>query len=115
MPTSIKTILHNAYQPLVLLKPYLRLALLLLTGFTAVGMGAEALGRNAETPLNPFEAYLDIFPGQPLSAVVKRGVSCWFVEDYYATPTQEHCVLTPTAGIFSMIEVMGFRLFQRNN
>ena len=65
MPTSIKTILHNAYQPLVLLKPYLRLALLLLTGFTAVGMGAEALGRNAETPLNPLKPIWIFSPVSP--------------------------------------------------
>lgn len=106
-PASIKTILQNKHLSLALLKPYFSLALLLLTGFTVASVGVGALERNTETHSNPFEVYLDIFPGQPMSAVVERGFSCFFVPSYYKHPAQNICTMRPPAGIFSGIGITG--------
>lgn len=89
----------------LLSKSFFGLALLCLISFSIVSVGAEAVGRISQPILKPFEAYLDIFPDQPLSAVVVRGFSCRVSHYHYAQPVQTLCVLTPTASIFSRIEV----------
>ncbi|MEZ4671228.1 MAG: hypothetical protein R3E39_25265 [Anaerolineae bacterium] len=87
-------------------RPFLSLALLFVTVFTVAGIGVSVAGHSSQPLVDAFNSYLDIFPGQPISAVVERGFCCRLVENYYTTPTEEHFALIPPTGIFSIIEVV---------
>lgn len=85
---------------------YLLVAVITLTGFTTVGLGAIVFAQHGDPPANPFAAYADIFPGQPGSAVVARGLSCAAnAHNYYQSEDYETCILDPTASAFSQIWV----------
>lgn len=83
-----------------------------LIGFMAFSSGARSLAQRTLPPASPFEAYLDIFPGQPMSALEGRGFSCQFAQNqnYYAKPPEvpeDQCLFTSAVGIFSAIKVVG--------
>ena len=104
----VKIALYSKRHSFALLTPYLSLSVRLLLGLATVGLGADALAHvTSQTLSNPFESYRDIFPGQPMSALEGRGFSCQFAQDhnYYATPLEGQCLLTPATGRFSSIEV----------
>ena len=104
----VKVAFRTRYLSLALLTPYVNLSLRLLLAFALGGVVVDTLARNAQPAPNPFVNYLDIFPGQSMSAVEERGFSCQFAQNhnYYTTPAEEHCELIPPEDIFSAIEVV---------
>jgi hypothetical protein len=92
---------------LTLYQLYLRVIALLVASFALISLGAVTMSKYIPPPPNPFVAYLDIFPGQPMSAVVQRGFSCQSIENYYTNPPESRCILTLTNRIFSTIQVAG--------
>lgn len=92
--------------------PLLLIVFILLIGFAAVTMAVRLVAQYSIAPANPFPAYADVFPGQPVSAVKARPFSCWSDYKYYHNPTEgddptaESCIFTPASGIFSSVQVI---------
>ena len=84
----------------------LRLAFILLTGFTVAILGAHTFALNGPRLSNPFAVYADIFPGQPASAIETRAFSCPSDHNYYQAPSGLYCSFTPENGAFSYIGVV---------
>jgi hypothetical protein len=76
----------------------------MVSGFTAVSVGARALAGYTASPPNPFAAFADVLPGQPRSAIVARGFSCP-VSFFSPGVTEESCILNLATGSFSQIQV----------
>lgn len=91
--------------PRLRLSPRLLTVVIMLIGFGVVNMGLMVLARYTPTPTNPFPAYADVFPGQPMSSVKARAFSCSMDYDYYLYAATE-CTLTPAEGIMSSIGVI---------
>lgn len=103
----VRNVLHNRQHYFVLLTPYLGVSFRVLLGISAVCLGANVLGHTAPPAPNPFVDYLDIFPGQSMTTLAVRGFSCQSVQNYYTTPAEGRCRLSPASGLFSDIEVAG--------
>lgn len=94
------------------LSPFWVIVFTLLVGLAVVNMGVRALAQFAVPPANPFPDYADVLPGQPATALETRAFSCQLNYDFYydrtetADPIEESCIFTPSAGIFSSIQVM---------
>lgn len=94
-----------SYIPRLRLSPRLLTVVILLIGFGVVSLGLMVLARYTPAPTNPFPAYADVFPGQPMSAVEARAFSCSVDHDYYLY-ADIACILTPTEGVFSSIQIV---------
>ena len=89
----------------LLLPRYLLMApIILMGGFGLVIMGALGLMHYADLPSNPFAAYADVFPGQPIRALSAHEPSCW--HDYYLDVSETRCNLSPKSGVFSEVAVI---------
>jgi hypothetical protein len=77
----------------------------MVTGFAVVTIGVKVLSKPIVAPFDPFSAYVDIFPGQHMSAVRARGFLCNSTYDYYHDPAVEDCTFTPAAGVISGVNV----------
>jgi hypothetical protein len=87
---------------------YMRLMLMVVTGFTVVNIAATVLGGYVEgRPLfNPFAAWVDALLGQPRSVIDARAFSCPIsTYNYYVTLTEDHCYLTLTGGAIAQVSV----------
>jgi hypothetical protein len=90
--------------PIPKLPPYLRLAFIILSGFSVANIGVRAMGQYTLPP-NPFFVFADIFPGQLGTATEGYEFSC--VRDYYnPTPLEERCGYNLPTGMFSSINVI---------
>lgn len=90
-----------AYTTPLRLSPYVRLAIILLSGFALATIGAMAFAQSTVPslpPFNPYLEYADIFPGQRLSSADGRAYSCW--GNYFKNkPASEvSCRFTPASG-----------------
>jgi len=72
---------------------------LFLTVFASISVIFLMTLPERASPIDPFEPYADIMPGQSLDTGLEYGFKCQFV---FST---ESCYLTPETGIFSNIEV----------
>ena len=88
------------------LSPYVRFALILLTGFAIANIGTRILALTATALPNPFAAYADILPGQPANAIETRAFSCPSNHNYYQAPSGLYCTFTPVDGVFSNVTVV---------
>jgi hypothetical protein len=74
----------------------------LIGGFGMVIMSVVGLMHYASPPSDPFAAYADVFPGQPISALEARGFVCTLWEDdYYHEASERHCSLHLETGDFT--------------
>ena len=88
--------------------PYLRLALILLSGLALTNLGMRAFAQSTQfsaPPPNPFLEYADIFPGQPISAVEARTFSCWSNHNYYDS-LERACSSELTSGVFATVDML---------
>ena len=86
--------------------PYLRFAFLMVCGFTMAIFGDSVLSKPMVAPVDPFSAYVDIFPGQSVSAVHARGFVCRSAYNFDRDPMEGVCTFTPAADIVSNIYAM---------
>jgi hypothetical protein len=87
---------------------YLRLMLMVVTGFTVVNVGATVLGGYLESrPLfNPFAAWVDALLGQPRSVIDARSFACpMSAYNPSAHRAEEHCYLKLTGSDIAEIDV----------
>lgn len=86
---------------------YLRIMLATLVSISVITLGVYALAQQMEQPSNPFSPYVDIFLGQPQSAVVAQGFSCamYFNGGYYSG-LDDYCTLKLAQGAVSSIGVL---------
>jgi hypothetical protein len=86
---------------------FILIPITMAVAFTVLIIGARVLGASLPLPPDPFEAYADLFPGQPRSAAVASGFSCpasFFNPGAVPLPI-ETCVFWPVTGPFSQIIV----------
>jgi hypothetical protein len=83
---------------------YLLVVPIIWLGLTVVSLGAIAWARYGVPSPNPFSSYVDIFPGQPSSALQARGFSCSMEFNRYTS--NEYCFSYPAAGVFSKVGVV---------
>jgi hypothetical protein len=77
----------------------------MISGFGLIILSVLGSMRDAELPHNPFTAYADVFPGQPIQALNAHGFVCSSPDySYRHDPAETHCVLRPEQGAFSYIE-----------
>jgi len=89
--------------------PLVFIVSIMVGGFAVAILGVRAVAQSIPTTPapNPFPAYADVYPGQPMSAVETRGFSCQYSYDLYHRPSDVHrpteasCVFTPASGMFS--------------
>lgn len=86
--------------PPVRLPFYLRVILLTTSVVAVVVVSWTLLVKITARPQAPFSAYTDVFPGQPHSAVLARGISCDPDPDLTLT---QYCTHAPSTGPFSLI------------
>jgi hypothetical protein len=79
---------------------------MMFIGFAVVNLGVSAWAHYTPSPSNPFLAYASVFPGQPASAVEAMAFSCRETYAYYHHPEEMYCTFTPTADVFSYVEVV---------
>jgi hypothetical protein len=92
--------------PSLRLPPYLRLVLVLISGFTLIILSIRLLPQTAVPP-DPFTSLTDGLRGQTVTDLERRGFWCVPPEDYVPpSPSQLVCNLWPRTGIFSWVEVM---------
>jgi len=85
--------------------PYLQFAFIIITGFAVVTIGVRVLSKPMVAPVDLFSGYMDIFPGQSVSAVKARGFLCRSAYNFDRDPMEEVCAFTPAADIVSNIYV----------
>lgn len=79
------------------LLPYIQMAFIIVTGFAMVSMGLRISSKPINEVIDLFSPYMDIFPGNPISATQARGFLCNSHNDFYPVHV-EHCYFTPVAG-----------------
>jgi hypothetical protein len=108
-PQTARPIPRLRLSPLVLIVVIIWVGLAVVT---IVAIGVRAVVQYSPTPLNPFPAYADVFPGQPASALETRGFSCQYFYDFYhrpaeaQAPTEASCIFTPAAGAFLNVKAI---------
>ena len=92
----------------VILPRYILIGNLTLIGvFGMMIMGIVGLMHYASPTSNPFAAYTDVFPGQPIGALDELGFDCAVWDyNYYHDATETRCNLSPDAGTFNHIEAI---------
>jgi hypothetical protein len=86
---------------------YLWIVPFMVVGFAIVNIGVSGLAHKPFLPVNPFAEYVDVFPGQPKSAIEARGFSCQEpVYNYGNASLEEYCDWNPESGVFSSVAVM---------
>jgi hypothetical protein len=99
--------LHRASSPIPRLPRFLRLVLIVVSGFTVANVGVRAMGRvTASLPSNPFAAFADIFPGNPGSAIEAYAFACLDNNSYYGNAAEQQCYFYPADSDFSTIDVL---------
>ncbi|MBL8120336.1 MAG: hypothetical protein JNJ78_22590 [Anaerolineae bacterium] len=90
-------------------RPYLKVNAALFVAFVLLAT-IPLLPVNIVRPRNSLEsavqAYADVLPGQPRSAVDAYGFTCRPRSIYYNAPTQNNCVLDLASGPFASIKLI---------
>jgi hypothetical protein len=84
---------------------YLRVALILLTAFSVMSLGARAVAQHTEPPPNPLASFADLLPGQPGSDLEGRGFSC-YEEAYDYGAARDNCLIHLATGAFTRIGLL---------
>jgi hypothetical protein len=96
--------------PIPKLPVFLRLVLIILSGFTIANLAVRTMGQYTTLrPPNPFSEFADVFPGQPATAAEARAFSCQDKYNYSATGhdlTILYCEVTPAESIFSSVQII---------
>lgn len=104
---SVPITIFGRNTPPIVLPLAVLVALMLLLAFTAASAATMALTHITTLPFDPFASFVDIFPGQPLSAVEAHGLSC-LVDNVGGSesPPVLICTLLPKSGTLSWVSVM---------
>jgi hypothetical protein len=92
--------------PSLRLRPYLRLVLALIGGFTGVILSIRLLSQTAAPP-DPFATFSNLFPGQQADTrlLEAQGYSCWLETLPTIADISQHCSQDLQTGPFSNITV----------